>query len=58
MVLQTTKRINTPSVLNIDALNIKLSVTHLSLRYKGNNRPHIRVCLYIILKLCLCNPKR
>ena len=47
MVLQITKRINTPSVLNTDLPNIKLRVTHLSLRYKSKNKP-LCVCM------CMC----
>jgi len=35
-ILQITKRINTPSVLNTDLLNIKLRVTHLSLQHPAN----------------------
>ena len=62
MVLQKTERINTPSVLNNDLLNIKLRVTHLLLRYKSKKRPdthkHTHTHTYIILKLCLCNPQR
>jgi hypothetical protein len=54
MVLQTTKRINTLSVLNNYLWNIKVRDTHLSLTCKIKRRPR----KYIIWKWWLCNLKR
>ena len=47
MAIQIRKGIYTLDVLNTDLLDIKLRVTHLSLRYKSKNKQYIYIYIYI-----------